>query len=136
MSYPTTPQHPEQPAPYQGAPVPPQQPVQPPSYPAQPVAARPAQPTTLAHTNTFALVAVILAFIQPIAGIVFGHMALSQIKRNGDAGRGLALTGLVLGYVYIAFIVLFVIFYVSMIALMIGSLGAAFSDMGNYDYSY
>lgn len=100
-----------------------------PSYPAQPAPQRPAQPTNLAQTNAFALVAIILAFIQPIAAIVFGHMSLSQIKRTGDAGRGLALTGLIIGYVYVAFLVLFIIFYVSMIALMIGSMGTLISDL-------
>lgn len=96
-----------------------------PGYPAQ------AAPTTLAQTNTFALVAIILAFIQPIAGIVFGHMALGQIKRNGDGGRGIALTGLIIGYVYVALMVAFVFFYVSMIALMIGSMGSFVNELDN-----
>ena len=33
-----------------------------------------------------------------IPAIVLGHMARSQIKRTGDQGAGLALTGLVLGW--------------------------------------
>lgn len=107
---------------------------QPPAYQVQPVPARPSLPTTMAATNAFAVVAVIVAFIQPIAGIVFGHLALGQIKRNGDSGRGLALTGLILGYAYLAFILLFVLFYISMIAIMIGSIGAAVSEFGSYDY--
>lgn len=68
--------------------------------------------TTLAHTNTFAVVSLILAFIQPIAGIVFGHMGMSQIKKNGDAGRGIALTGLIVGYVYTALLITFFIAYI------------------------
>ena len=32
-------------------------------------------------------------------GIVFGHISLSQIKRNGEEGRGLAIAGLVISYV-------------------------------------
>ncbi|MUL78790.1 DUF4190 domain-containing protein [Mycobacterium sp. CBMA226] len=35
-------------------------------------------------------------------GIVFGHIALSQIKQTGQGGRGLAIAGLVLGYVTVA----------------------------------
>ncbi|MUL78803.1 DUF4190 domain-containing protein [Mycobacterium sp. CBMA226] len=31
-------------------------------------------------------------------GIIFGHIALSQMKRSGQGGRGLAITGLVVGY--------------------------------------
>ena len=104
------------------------------TYQARTVPARPALPTTMAATNAFAVVSVILAFVQPIAGIVFGHIALSQIKRNGDSGRGLALTGLILGYAYFAFIFLFVILYISVIALAIGSMGAAFSGFDSYSY--
>jgi len=88
--------------------------------------------------NAFALVSIIVVFLQPIAGIVFGHIGLSQIKRNGDTGRGVALTGLILGYAYLAFLVLFIGFYISMIGMMIAGMGAAFSDYGNYspyDYS-
>ncbi len=105
------------------------------AYQAQPQQAPTALPTTLAYTNTFALVSIVTAFLSPIAGIVFGHLALGQIKRNGDAGRGIALTGLILGYAYFAFIILFVIFYISMIGIMFASFGAAFSDFGGYgDY--
>lgn len=119
----------------------------PPSYPQQPVytqptapaapsyapqAPKPVLPTTLAHTNTFALVSIVLTFFQPIAGIVFGHIALSQIKRNGDAGRGLALTGLIIGYIYVAFIVFALIAYVSIFAMMFAAIG---SSVGNFSYS-
>lgn len=111
-----------------------------PGYP-QPATAQPqmqaqvappmAPPTTLAYTNTFALVSVITAFISPIAAIVFGHMALGQIKRNGDAGRGLALTGLIIGYSYFVMIALFVIFYISMIGIMFASFAAIASEVSS-----
>lgn len=116
--YPQQPQQPQQPVYAQQAP-----PAAPPAY-----APRPALPTTLAHTNTFALVAIITAFLQPIAAIVFGHMALGQIKRNGDAGRGIALTGLIIGYVYVAFIILFVIVYVGLLVTMFASLASLSSS--------
>lgn len=90
-----------------------------------------APPTTLAYTNTFALVSIITAFLSPIAAVVFGHIALGQIKRTGDAGRGLALTGLIIGYSYFAFIALFVIFYLSVIGLMFASMGALMSGSGD-----
>lgn len=124
---------PQQPAPQQ--PVA-QQPV-PTTYQQQP--ARPALPTTVAQTNTFALISILTVFLQPIAGIVFGHLGLSQIKRTGDAGRGIALTGLILGYAYFVMIALFIVFYISMIALVfagIGSMVGDFSDYGSYDPYY
>lgn len=96
------------------------------SYP--PVAPQQSRPTTLAEMNAYALIAIVLAFIQPIAGIVFGHMGLSQIKRNGDTGRGVALTALIIGYVMIAGVVLAVITYFAFIFIMIATMGAAFSD--------
>ena len=52
------------------------------------------------RTNVLAIIALIAAFVVPLAGIVCGHIALAQIKRSGGAGRGLALSGTVLGYVF------------------------------------
>ncbi len=102
----------------------------------QPEPPRPALPTTLAHTNAFAMVAIILAFIQPIAAIVFGHMGLSQIKRNGDAGRGLALTGLIIGYVMTVGAILAVISYFSLLFFFIAVAGAGFSEFGSFNDYY
>jgi Domain of unknown function (DUF4190)/Domain of unknown function (DUF1707) len=57
-------------------------------------------------TNSLAIAALICgigqlvaAFPAGIAAIILGHMARRQIRRTGEQGRGLALTGLVLGYV-------------------------------------
>jgi uncharacterized protein YacL len=50
-------------------------------------------------TNTLAIVSLVLAFFISLGAIITGHIALGQIKRTGEGGRGLALTGLVLGYV-------------------------------------
>ncbi|WP_230598320.1 DUF4190 domain-containing protein [Rhodococcoides fascians] len=38
-----------------------------------------------------------------LLGVVFGHIALSQIKRTGEGGHGLAVAGLALGYIYVVF---------------------------------
>lgn len=97
-----------------------------------PYAAPARQPvaTTVKDTNTYALVAVILAFIAPLAGIIFGHLGLNQIKRTGDAGRGLALTAVIYGYCAIALGILFVVLYIGVIAVAIG----AASSSGYYSY--
>ena len=50
-------------------------------------------------TNGMAIAALVSALVFAPAGIVFGHIALSQIKRTGEDGRGMALAGLILGYV-------------------------------------
>jgi hypothetical protein len=56
------------------------------------------------------LIAGILGFVQilpvigPIAAVISGHMAKSEIKKSGGmvTGNGMATTGLILGYVTIA----------------------------------
>jgi peptidyl-prolyl cis-trans isomerase B (cyclophilin B) len=45
-----------------------------------------------------AVAAVICAFLFAPLGVIFGHISLAEIKRTGENGRGLAITGLVVGY--------------------------------------
>ncbi|RFS86934.1 DUF4190 domain-containing protein [Actinomadura spongiicola] len=35
-----------------------------------------------------------------IGAVIFGHVAQSQIKRTGEGGNGMAVTGLILGYLF------------------------------------
>ena len=49
-------------------------------------------------TNGWAIASLVCAFVFAPLGIVFGHISLSQIKRSGEEGRGLAVAGLVIGY--------------------------------------
>lgn len=80
-----------------------------------PVAGRP--------TNVLAIIALVAAFVVPLAGIIVGHIALGQIKKTGEAGHGLALAGTVLGYVFTALYL--VIFLISIILplLLVGAAG-------------
>jgi peptidyl-prolyl cis-trans isomerase B (cyclophilin B) len=32
-------------------------------------------------------------------GVIFGHIAIGQIKKTGEGGRGLAIAGLIIGYI-------------------------------------
>ena len=50
-------------------------------------------------TNGLAIASLICAFLFFPLGIVFGHMSLSQIKKSGEGGHGLAVAGLVISYV-------------------------------------
>jgi hypothetical protein len=54
------------------------------------------------RTNTMAILAIIFGFFGGILGIVFGYIALSQIRRTGEGGRGLAITGIAFGYFGVA----------------------------------
>lgn len=51
------------------------------------------------RTNPVSIVAIVLGFLFPIGGIVAGAVALAQIKRTGEKGRGLALGGIIAGAV-------------------------------------
>ncbi len=50
--------------------------------------------------------------ILPILAIVFGHVSLTQINRQGTPGKGMAIAGMVTGYVglFIALLVLLLVF--------------------------
>lgn len=86
--------------------------------------------------NTLAIVSVVASatayfvfpFVGAVVGIVTGHMARAEIRRTGEGGDALALTGLVLGYAHIAMtcvaIALFVAFYAGLIALVLGAAAA------------
>ena len=43
-----------------------------------------------------------------LIAIITGHVALAQIKRSGENGRALALTGTVLGYLTVALWIIFI----------------------------
>jgi peptidyl-prolyl cis-trans isomerase B (cyclophilin B) len=53
-------------------------------------------------TNGMAIASLVCAFLFAPLGIVFGHISLSQIKRTGEDGRGLAIAGLVISYLVTA----------------------------------
>lgn len=55
------------------------------------------------RTNTLAILALIFGLLTSvIVPIVLGHLARGQIRRTGERGLGMATTGLVLGYVWLA----------------------------------
>lgn len=69
--------------------------------------------------NVLAIISLVSSFFVSLAAVVCGHIALSQIKRTGERGRGLAIAGLVLGYLGIlAGIIVAVAFIFAVIAAM------------------
>jgi uncharacterized protein YacL len=50
-------------------------------------------------TNVLAIVSLVSSFFISLVGIITGHIALSQIKKTGEQGRGLAIAGLIIGYI-------------------------------------
>ena len=72
-------------------------------------------PPPVTSTNGLAIASMVLGIIWiywlgSLLAIVFGHVALSQIKRNPyQTGRGMAIAGLVLGYVGLATLTLVIV---------------------------
>jgi hypothetical protein len=56
-------------------------------------------------TNTLAIVSLVASLLGLatgfgfLVGIITGHISLSQIKKTGENGRGMALAGTIIGYV-------------------------------------
>ena len=48
--------------------------------------------------NVLAIISLVSAFFISLVAVITGHMAMSQIKKTGEKGYGLALWGLILGY--------------------------------------
>jgi peptidyl-prolyl cis-trans isomerase B (cyclophilin B) len=67
--------------------------------------------------NTLSIVALVLAFLFPLGGIICGHIALKQIRTSGERGHGLALAGSVIGWILTVFIVLAVVIVLAFTAL-------------------
>jgi peptidyl-prolyl cis-trans isomerase B (cyclophilin B) len=60
-------------------------------------------------TSGLAITALVLGILGgAILAVIFGHLALSDIRKTGKEGRGMAVAGLVLGYVETAFWVLII----------------------------
>lgn len=79
-----------------------------PSYqqPPQPSYQQPAYQSYQAEmkppTNILAILGFVGVFIWSLVGIVLGHIALSQIKKTGESGHGLALAAVIIGYARLA----------------------------------
>jgi hypothetical protein len=126
--------------PYSGAQQPPQYqypaPSYPPPYPAGQYPPQNQYPTqgqypAPAPTNGLAVAALvcgILGFftgLSAIAAVICGHVSLSQLRRTGGEGRGMAIAGLITGYIVIGFMALGVVFFCILWAELIGAASSA-----------
>lgn len=93
-----------------------------------PTAVYPPQPNSSEQTNTLAIIALISSFFISVLGIVLGHIALSQIKKTGEQGRGLALAGTIIGYVITAFGAIALVFTLLSTLLFFGFMSAFIAD--------
>ena len=87
-----------------------------------PAASYQSQSAPKSSWNLFAIASLVCAIFfvvpfSPILAIVFGHIARRQIRSNGaQEGKGLALAGLIIGYIEVAFFVVILIIYAFMFA--------------------
>lgn len=67
---------------------------------------------TSAKTNAMAIVSLVTSILGiSLVGVITGHIAMSQIKKTGEQGNGLAVAGLILGYIgTVAWVLLWVSF--------------------------
>ncbi|MGZ3140627.1 DUF4190 domain-containing protein [Lentzea chajnantorensis] len=81
-------------------------------------------PPPVPKPQTNAILALVLSCVgiatcgvTSIIGVIFGHIAMGRIKRGEEDGRGLALAGLIVGYLVIAgYLLYFAIVIIAIIA--------------------
>jgi len=146
---PETPAAPAAPSAPEAAPVPPVAPPVPPAPPAYSAPAAPAAPAygataydaaapaygapTPAKTNVLAIVSLVASLvgfftgIGFLVGIVCGHISLSQIKKTAEQGRGMAIAGLVIGYIGIVISIIITIVFIVIFAIAASYSGTTYS---------
>jgi len=89
---------------------------QPPPPPGSPPPPGPA-PTVEVRLNGFAITSMVLGIlglfaITALLAVIFGHIALAQIKKSKgwQRGTGMALAGVILGWAYLAIFVIALVF--------------------------
>ncbi len=105
----TSPLTPLEPSPHSSpTPPPPPQPVTPLGYHHYPQTT--ALPQTMAIVSLVcSLVGLVGMFPASLIGIVFGHLALGRIRRGEESGHGMAVAGLILGYIVTIFWVVVIV---------------------------
>jgi len=79
-------------------------------------------PQTMAIVSLIMAIASFLGFPTSIFAVIFGHIALGRIRRGEESGRGMAIAGLVIGYIGLA---------VTALALIIGAFVCAIPCMAS-----
>ena len=65
-------------------------------------------------TNTLAIVSLVLSIIGfNVVAIVLGFVALNQVKKTGDKGRGMALAAVIIGFAEIVIGIIIIVVVVS-----------------------
>lgn len=103
-----------------------------PGYPASAVPASPGYgyqaPMPVRQTNGLAiasmvvsLASIVICGFPAIVGAIMGHVARKQIRERGEDGDGMALTGVIVGWIVFALSVLGVAAYIIFVVLLVES---------------
>ncbi len=79
----------------------------------------------LAPYSTTAIVGFVMAFFVPIVGLILGIVSLTQIRKTGQRGHGLALASIVIGSAYTVFVFLIIVLEIIGLAIGVGSTGTS-----------
>lgn len=106
MTEPTQPQQPYEPQQPYGAPPP---------YPPQPYGQ---PPYVQRGTNGMAIASLVLGivwvyWIGSVLALIFGYVARSQIRQSGQSGDGMAIAGIVLGWIGVGLLLLLIVLGIS-----------------------
>lgn len=113
---------PEPSNPQPGPAYPPPPPYYPPGGQGLPPGAQPPYPypypyVVARRTNGMAIASMVLGilwiyWIGSILALIFGYVARKQIRERGDEGNGMAVAGIVLGWIGVATLVAMIIFFI------------------------
>ncbi|SDY44296.1 DUF4190 domain-containing protein [Herbiconiux ginsengi] len=68
-------------------------------------------------TNVLAIVSLVISILGfNIIAVILGAIALSQIKKTGESGRGLALAGIIIGAVSLVIGIIIIIVSIAIVA--------------------
>ena len=93
----------------------PTQPGYPPAYP-YPYASQRTNSLSIASLVSGILAWLLCPFIGGALAVIFGHVARNQIKQSGEAGGGMAIAGIVLGYANLGATVLGIVLWIILFA--------------------
>jgi hypothetical protein len=94
-------------------------------YPYPYTASRPTNSLAIVSLVTGLASFVILPVLAAVVAVVTGHMARRQVRQTGESGSGLALAGLILGYVNIGLAVIAIAILVVLVVAGFGLLAAS-----------
>jgi hypothetical protein len=95
-----------------------------PAYPGSGAPASPGYPyiAPAPHTNGLAiaslvvsLASIVLCGLPAIVGAILGHVARRQIRERGEAGDGMALAGIIVGWIVFGLSVVGIVLYVALV---------------------